>query len=117
MVSSFAEIALLAAKINNETSFCVFFDYSGHVDLLRISIRESKKNFNKELIASEFNVVLPTSPEEDSYYKVGGYNRYIPLSEMRKKKALLVYILESREIPYDSAIREEIKYIEETWSF
>lgn len=111
----FAEIAFLAAKINNETDLCVFFDYSGHVNHIRLKVCVSKKRYNEELVASEFGVVIPKD-EEPEDYMFGRYN-WTQLKEMKQKKAFLAYILERQEIPYDSAIREEITHIEEVWSF
>ena len=111
----FAEIALLAAKVNNETDFCVFFDYSGHVNHIRIKICKSKERYNDELVASEFGVLIPEEKEGEGY-QFHSY-KYTDLQDMKKKKAFMVYLLENHDIPYHSAIREEITHIEEVWSF
>lgn len=48
-----AEIGYLAYVVNAETEYCVFFEYSGHVDLIRIQICESKERYNTEVASTE----------------------------------------------------------------
>jgi len=52
--SLYTECALLAALINNKTTYCVFFSYSGHVFNVSMSIRASKENYSKDIADSEF---------------------------------------------------------------
>lgn len=48
-----AEIGYLAYAVNAETDYCVFFEYSGHVDLIRIQICRSKERYSDELASSD----------------------------------------------------------------
>lgn len=48
-----AEIAYLSYLVNAETNYCVFFEYSGHVDLVRVQICQSKDRYNEEIASSD----------------------------------------------------------------
>lgn len=63
-----AEIMYLATVVNFETNRCVFLDMSGHVDTLRISVRESKEVYQVELATIEISLkpmnFIKENPEE-----------------------------------------------------
>lgn len=103
------EIVILATKVNHWTPFCVFIDYSGHVNTVRISIRRSKKNYNEDVVDSEFEV--------NNKHPYEWPSRTVSLQELRKKKAFMVEILAKNDIPYESAKSELHTYTEELWSF
>lgn len=105
-----AQTAWLSAVVNQETDFCVFWEFSGHVNLVRISIRESKKRYEKELILTEFQTYFEKHYEYD---KSSDWK----LNDLRKKKAFLEYILNFHEIPYEKATSEIIEWTEKVWSF
>ncbi len=48
-----AEIGYLAYVVNAETDYCVFFEYSGHVDLIRLEICRSKDRYTETVASSE----------------------------------------------------------------
>ena len=51
-------IAKLAVRVNNETDYCVFLYFSGHVDSIGIHVTSSKKDFNNKISGHEFYTVL-----------------------------------------------------------
>lgn len=103
------ELAILATKVNHWTPYCVFFEYSGHVGWIRISIRRSKKQYNDEVLSSEFDV--------SSKYSPSWPDRIVQLNELRRKKAFMIEILAKNDIPYESAKSELHTYTEKLWSF
>lgn len=48
------EVMGLGYLINRTTDYCVFVDYSGHVDNMRIEICESKSRYNDQVAFSNF---------------------------------------------------------------
>lgn len=60
-----AEIMYLATVANFETNRCVFLDMSGHVDTLRISVRQDKEMYQNELASSEINLKPMKLIEDD----------------------------------------------------
>lgn len=60
-----AEIMYLAAVANFETNRCVFLDMSGHVDTLRISVRQDKEMYQNELAKSEMSLKPMKLIEDD----------------------------------------------------
>lgn len=50
------EIMALAYLVQVHTDYAVFINYSGHVDSLEISIRESAANYIKKITSTEFYV-------------------------------------------------------------
>ena len=49
-----AEIMLLSYWVNCSTEYCVFADFSGHVDLFSIEIAESKDRYNERIASTSF---------------------------------------------------------------
>lgn len=48
-----ADIFSLSMKIENETEHAVFFDYSGHVELLNVDVVKSKVEYTKKMMRFE----------------------------------------------------------------
>jgi hypothetical protein len=44
-----AEILNLCLRINKETGFCAFFEFSGHIDAFQVTVRKGKENYGKHL--------------------------------------------------------------------
>ena len=84
------EIMALAYLFQQKTSHCVFIDYSGHVDSLKIEIRESPENYNAELAECEF-------------YTSGRYQEMNddPNYWLKIKRDVIKKALDDRELPYE----------------
>lgn len=105
-----SQVLLLSVIVNNETDFCVFFDYYGHTGSVIIRIAESKANYTKELILSEF---------EGYWSKHFEHEKHVSwkIKDLQKKKEFMKYILDFCEIPYEQATSEIIEWTEEVWNF
>jgi hypothetical protein len=90
-----SEIMQLAMAINFQTDYCVFVDFSGHVDELSIRIVESKENYKERVCASSTYL-----------------NREYTMQRLEDMKIKLIEILETKEI--DTSIMnyriEEIRH-------
>lgn len=64
----FAECALLSMLININTDYCVFFDYSGHIYSVSISLAESKSNYNQKVAGSELRTRYPCKEHSEWQY-------------------------------------------------
>jgi hypothetical protein len=73
------ELYSLAMKVNEETSYCVFFEDAAHVRRIYIRIRQSKENFTQEIYDYDF------------YYDEKLYEH--TLSEIQNLKEKLEYYL------------------------
>jgi len=51
-------ISKMAVKVNNETPYCVFLTFSGHVDDIVIRVARSKGDFRHKIAAREFYTVI-----------------------------------------------------------
>lgn len=89
------EIMCLAFRFHQESGYCVFIDFSGHVDQLSISIRESQSNYQTNVADSSFYTV-PFRHEESQD----------PNSWLKYKRNVLLVILEQGEI--DTSMCEEV---------
>lgn len=98
------EIFQLAYLVNQYTPFCTFVRFSGHVNKAEIEIRQSKENWQSELLESEFYV------EYKKYY-----DDKDPLAFYKAKRDILVRILKEEEIPYEDCDVE--KYLVEDYTF
>lgn len=58
-----ADILHTAMRTHTNTNRCVFVTFSGHVDLLEISIRESQKNYSRVLMQKTIHT-QPMYPSE-----------------------------------------------------
>lgn len=82
-----AEIFLLAMRVQSETNYCVFIDYSGHVETMKIRIRRSKKKYHDTVAECEFNTVVKEYSSEENTIK-----------RMECVKETLLEILENKEV-------------------
>lgn len=86
------EIQALAYMVNTFTEYAVFVDFSGHVDAIMVSIRESKENYNKRIVEGRSYV-----PPFDEDWKVSLEEMS---SALNKIKSNLRKILRKNAIPY-----------------
>lgn len=86
------EIFALAYLVQDKTKYCVFIDYSGHVDSFCIDIRESKDNWMKEACITEFKTRFENLYKQDEKDN---------LSWLKAKRDILIEILENEDIPYN----------------
>lgn len=91
------KIMHLAYLVHETTKFCVFIEFSGHVNGLYVRIRESKKNWQVEVLGTEIT---------ESYMKHEKAGE--ALAYLTAKVEVLEHILREQEIPY-----EELDYEEE----
>jgi len=84
------EIWMLGFAVDRFTPYCVFCDYSGHVESLRIEIRESKENYTKEIVGTEMNI--------NGKYIYG----VEPTDYYEKKRDILKKILQDHEVDYSA---------------
>lgn len=98
----FVRMLGLAYMIQLETSYCVFIDYSGHVDTLEVDIRESKKNWQQKVASCN----IYTSEKYEEFQKSGED----PNFWVKEKVRILEEILESGEVD-TSGMREEVETI------
>lgn len=96
----------LAYLVQCSTEYCVFINYSGHVDSLDISIRESRKNYSNELAKTHIY-------GWEQYYEY--YKEYQTKKEkyaaLKAKIDLFKKILTDYEIDYSMCEREtEVNY-------
>lgn len=87
------EIFTLAYLVQSQTQFCVFIEYSGHVDSFYIDIRESKENWNQRVCATEFETMF------QNRFQSGNKERNEE-EWLKCKRDILKSILENHEIPY-----------------
>ena len=59
------EIMDLTLRVNNETEHAVFFYYSGHVEILRVIVAESKINYDNDLYSVDTYVTPRTFIDKD----------------------------------------------------
>lgn len=88
------EIMMLGFAIDRHTPYCVFVDYSGHVENLRVEIRKSKEQYTVDVVLTEM-------------YIEGEYATGDPLAYYKKKRDILKGILEAGEV--DTSAFEEIR--------
>jgi hypothetical protein len=62
------EILNLCLRINNETGFCAFFRYSGHVDNYDVQISKGKKSYNDDIYSPTSISVSQETLGELSYF-------------------------------------------------
>lgn len=86
-----AEIAYLAFAVNVFTDYCVFFDYSGHVENVRIDIAKSKVDYSDTILSTTFYTKY-----EDKEYSFREFN----ITHLMVKRDHLLYILENHDLPY-----------------
>lgn len=60
------EIMGLTLRVNNETEHVAFLDYSGHVEILRVRVMESKTHYDNELYRVETYVTSYAFIDKDT---------------------------------------------------
>lgn len=87
----------LAYLVHSRTNYCVFINFSGHVNNLEVSIRKSRAEWQTKVLKTEF------------------YTEYIrlsrsgdPLALLNAKIAILKRILDEGNIPYEECDVEQI---------
>ena len=103
--SLIAEIMLLSYLVNSETDFCVFAEFSGHVDSFVVRIMKSKSLYNDEIAATEFY----TKYSGDQPWKITS------LDILKAKRDHLKYILDNNNIAWHDM--EPIRKIITTYQF
>lgn len=58
-IGKLSKIMGLTALINEQGKYCTFMSFSGHVDMLEIRIRKSKKNYNSPIADCELSLNRP----------------------------------------------------------
>jgi hypothetical protein len=87
----------LAHLVNAHTNYCVFIYYSGHVNNVGIRLAESKANFNRSVLETEFYSIYKEHMAKGN-----------SCPELQAKVDLLKRILVENEIPFD-----DLEYSEE----
>jgi hypothetical protein len=76
-----AEITFLAMMVQSKTDYCVFVDFSGHVNQIVIDIRESKQNYQERICRAQTYL-----------------NREYSIKRLHEIKDQLVEILETNKV-------------------
>lgn len=84
-----AEIMFLGYMVNSHTTYCVFVDFSGHVDSMSVEIAKSKNLFNEKIASTDFYTKYA---DDEHPWKV------TTLDVLKAKRDHLKYILEEGEI-------------------
>ena len=88
------EVMTLAFAVHENTDYCVFIDFSGHVNSCSISIRESKERWQNNVCETELSTAI-------SFYRSAGEID----SYLKAAKDVLTQILKDGEIPYEMLTR------------
>lgn len=92
----------LAFLINQQTGYCVFITFSGHVADIDIDIRKSKEEYEKHVVQTSFYTSLR------DYQKPKEHVKFI-----QDKLQVLETILKDHDIPYDmcdEVVRKSYEY-------
>ena len=87
------ECIALAVLINEHTDYCVFIDFSGHIDTLDVSIRKNKDQYQIRLCETEMKTAYLSWYHEDK----SDVNAWL-----KAKRDVLKQILDENDIPYDT---------------
>ncbi len=88
----------LGYLVHLETSYCVFFSFSGHIDSFDMSIRQSQEHWRKQVLKTNFYTVYQSLCDEGIDAK---------LADLKSKIAVLEGILMGEGIPYEDMEYEE----------
>lgn len=91
-VKQLTELMYLAMLVHEHTDYCVFIDYSGHIDKLGIQIRKSQEEYNVRIA-------------DAGMYAKG---ELFTTKRYEDVKKVLTDILDNGEIDYDLCEVEEI---------
>ena len=106
-VALFGKLASLSLVVNLYTDYCVFFNYSGHVNGVDLHITPTKNDYNNRIARSEFHAKWPELGRD-----VYGDDR---LSDMKERVAIMERILSDAKIPTD--MMSEVENITITHEF
>lgn len=84
------ELIMLATLINEQTEYCTFVDFSGHVNKFYFSLREGKEEYETKLFDSNFYLKELT---EERYQEI---------------KSKFIEILETKEIDLTTLKEREV---------
>jgi len=87
------EIMALAYAVDQRTDYCVFCEFSGHVEMLSISVRESRARWQNEIAGTEFYVNGKFEPDDN-------------LKWLKSKRDHLRHILDTNDV--DTGAMEQV---------
>lgn len=92
------KIMHLAYLVHEETSYCVFFSFSGHINSFDMSIRHSQERWQEHVLETEFYT---------NYKALRDNGVGAKLADLKSKIAVLEQILTEQEISYCDLDYEE----------
>ena len=101
MLKLACEIFALALLVNEETDYCVFVDFSGHVDSIEVRFAESKQNYNKKIFGTDVKT---------NFLKRYEKNKKDNLAYLKSQRDVMKRVLDEGEIPYEE-LTEHIEKI------
>ena len=95
------EAMTLGYLIQDQTDYCVFMYYSGHVDSFDIDIRESKENWHNKVCETEI---------KDKFLEIWHKDKEDHLAYLKARISVLKEILETNSIPYEY-MEEHVEHV------
>lgn len=93
------EIMALSYAVDQRTDYCVFCNFSGHVQMLSVSVRESRDRWQNEIASTEFYLNGKFEPDDD-------------LKWLKSKRDHLRHILDTNEVDTDAMEQVVVKSVE-----
>jgi len=84
------EMIALAFAIEAKTDYCIFIDYMGHTEHLRIDIAKSMDCFDEKIVTTSFRLVGYTHADQNDYDCI--------LEQIKQKRDTLKQIADDGEI-------------------
>jgi len=91
------ELMALAFLVNEETDYCVFIRFSGHIDSMEIEVAASKENYLNKVLRAEF----------DTAYKEWRKTDQPLIANLKSRIAVLKQILKDGAIDYSELEYQE----------
>lgn len=91
------ELMALAFLVNEETDYCVFIRFSGHIDSMEIEVAASKENYLNKVLHAEF----------DTAYKEWRKTDQPLIANLKSRIAVLKQILKDGAIDYSELEYQE----------
>ena len=88
----FFEIFAMGVLVNQQTEYCVFMDFSGHVEDFNIRFAKSKEMYHEEVFQEEINLKFLEYYEKDNEDKCAWF---------KTMRDILKQVLEDHELPYE----------------
>ena len=98
----------LAYMVHENTDYCVFINFSGHIDRIEISIRESMKNWQTKVLEAEI---------QNKFNEIYSETKDAHLAALRAKVAVLEQILKDGEVDYYQDGVEYEEWLEREYTF